>query len=312
VNVNVNLKDVKGTKDVKGMKDVKGVNEVKKHTITNVFAAAGLCTILAAPAFAQSRPLVTEDPQTVPAGFVLLEGGLDFLKAASFPASGLKGDLLRVGSFGLSIGVSSVVELQVDGGLRRRLSIDSFDATAPLAGLYTGTGPSTSGFDDLFFGAKIRFVTETETRPAVALRFTTRLPFAGPGDGLGTGTSDFHIGLAAAKTMQSLRVAANLGLAILGDPTDATSQNHLLNYGLSFARAVATGTELVAELNGRLDTGGNPAPSTESRGALRLGGRFTRGPVRLDGAMVIGLTDTDPSFGFSTGFTWVFKAFEVK
>jgi hypothetical protein len=30
------------------------------------------------PARAQSRPLVTEDPETVPAGFILIEAGLDF------------------------------------------------------------------------------------------------------------------------------------------------------------------------------------------------------------------------------------------
>ncbi len=41
------------------------------------------CLVLAgagAPAWAQSRPLVTEDPETVPAGNILFEAGLDFCR----------------------------------------------------------------------------------------------------------------------------------------------------------------------------------------------------------------------------------------
>jgi hypothetical protein len=44
---------------------------------------------------------------------------------------------------------------------------------------------------------------------------------------------------------------------------------------------------------------------------MRLGGRYTRGPVRVDGAVLLGMTSRDPSFGFTTGFTWVLNAFQV-
>ena len=287
------------------MKDVKKI-------APRVSMSAVLCFAIASTAYAQSRPLATEDPETVPAGFVLLEGGFDFLSAAKFPASGLKGDLFRIGTFGLSIGVSSTVELQVDGGLRRGLSISSFDPTAPLASRFVGDGDKTSGWDDLVIGAKIRFVTEAPGRPAFALRFATKLPNAGTSTGLGTSTTDFQIGLATAKTINSTRLAANLGLGIMAEPSEAATQNHLLTYGLSVARAVATGAELVGEVNGRVDSGEEAGPGTESRGVLRLGGRFTRGPVRLDGGFIIGITDADPSWGLTAGFTWVFKAFEAK
>lgn len=282
-----------------------------KTVIIRTLAVALFCAS-ASTAQAQSRPLATEDPETVPAGFILFEGGFDFLKGTPFPASGLKGDLLRAGTFGLSIGVNSSVELQIDGGLYRRLSIKSFDPAAPLAGRYTGTGTSTGGFDDLSIGAKIRFVPETVSTPAIALRFATKLPNAGPKSGLGTSTTDVSIAVAAAKTVQSIRVAANLGIGFMAEPSEAATQNHLLIYGLSMARAVATGAELVGEINGRLDAGEDAGPGTESRGGIRLGGRFTRGPVRLDGGFIMGITDADPSWGFSAGFTWVFKAFEVK
>ena len=73
------------------------------------------------PAFAQSRPLVTEDPETVPAGHILLEAGVDYGQDVAYPVSGLRGNLWRIGTFGLSFGVSSIAEIQIDGGLRNRL-----------------------------------------------------------------------------------------------------------------------------------------------------------------------------------------------
>jgi hypothetical protein len=267
----------------------------------------------ASPSFAQSRPLTTEDPETVPVGFILLEAGVDFLNGAVYPASGLTGNLLRIGTFGVSIGVSSIAEIQVDGGLANRLAITSMDPTAPLASAYTGNTTSTASIEDLSIGAKIRFLSETERRPALAVRFATRLPMVGVENGLGTETTDVSIALAGAKTIESVRFAANLGMGIMGDPVTGGRQNHVLLYGLSAARAVATGAELVAEFNGRVDTGNDvPPPGTESRLVVRVGGRFTRGPVRLDAGVLIGVTDHDPSWGVTFGATWVFKAFEVK
>jgi hypothetical protein len=82
---------------------------------------------------------------------------------------------------------------------------------------------------------------------------------------------------------------------------------------MSVARAVAPGAEVVGELNGRLNTrSGTPPVGTESRSAMRLGGRLTRGPVRADAALIIGVTELDPSWGFTAGLTWVFKAFTVQ
>jgi len=284
---------------------------VKKLLWTVVMA--GVCAGVAAPARAQSRPLVTEDPETVPAGFILLEAGFDFLNGAKYPVSGLTGNLTKIGTFGLSFGVSSIAEIQIDGGLANRLAITSIDPTAPLASRYTGGPDATSSFEDMTIGAKVRFASETERRPAFAVRFVTRLPMVGTDTGLGTGTTDFNIGLAVAKTIQSTRVAANVGLGIMGDPVQGDRSNHLLTYGLSFARAVRTGTELVVEFNGRLDTGSDEPPvGTDSRMIIRVGGRFTHGPVRFDGGLLLGVTDRDPSWGFTVGATWVFKAFTVK
>ena len=274
---------------------------------------AGAFALATTMAAAQSRPLVTEDPEVVGAGQMLIEAGVDRQQGVTYPASGLQGDLWRLGTFGFSFGVSPIAEIQVDGGLRNRLTIAKRNA-APLAYMLTvpATAETTSDFEDGVIGAKIRILSETESRPALALKFNTRLPNAENETGLGLDTTDFNFSFLFGKTVQSIRVVGNFGFGILGDPTRGDRQNDVLLYGASLARAVADGLEVVAEINGRANTRSNTPPvGTESHSVMRVGGRFTRGPVRFDGALLIGVTERDPSWGFTAGLTWVFKAFTI-
>jgi hypothetical protein len=275
-----------------------------------VFVLAVLA--IATSALAQQRPLITEDPETVGAGRILVEGGFDWAHNAQYPASGLKGNLLRVPTIGLSFGISSIAEFQIDGGLHDRLTINERNAKAPLASLVTATGDTTSDIEDVIVGTKIRLLPEGERRPAFGLRFATKLPNASNESGLGLDTMDFYGSLLGAKTVESIRVVANIGAGILSDPVQGNHQNDVFLYGLSFARAMTQQAELVGELNGRVSTrSGDAFPGTESRGLLKLGGRFTQGSVRLDAGVFFGLTSIDPTIGFTGGFTYVFNAFKV-
>jgi hypothetical protein len=260
---------------------------------------------------AQQRPLVTEDPETIGSGLVLLEAGIDQQQGVSYPVSGLEGNLLRLPTLGVSFGLSSIAELQIDGGLYNRLTITSREE-APLSSLLDFTGDRTRAIEDLVVATKIRLLTETPGRPAVGVRFATRLPNASNESGLGLDTTDFFVSSLFGKTVQSIRFVGNVGLGILADPVRGDRQNDVLTYGMSVARAVRQGLEVVGELNGRLDTrDGEPPPGTESRGAVRLGGRFTRSTVRVDAGLIVGITSHDPSVGVTAGVTWVFKGFTV-
>ncbi|NOT27126.1 MAG: hypothetical protein HOP16_13585 [Acidobacteria bacterium] len=260
---------------------------------------------------AQQRPLVTEDPETAGEGQVLVEAGLDYQHGAEFPASGLKGNLLRVPLVGVSVGVSSIAEIQIDGGLINRFSITE-RVPAPLSSSLSIDGDNTSSAEDLVVGAKVRLVGETATRPGFGVRFATKLPFSSPESGLGQDTTEFYASLLAAKTVQSVRMVFNFGLGMLGDPTRVGIQSDVLTYGVSFARAATASAEVVAELNGRANFSGDvPPPGTESRSMLRLGARYTRGTVRADGALLFGVTNSDPAFGVTAGLTYVFNAFRV-
>lgn len=268
--------------------------------------------LMSQTARAQSRPLVTEDPETVPSGHMLVEAGVDYQHQVFYPASGLTGNLWRVGTVGLSFGVSPIAEIQLDGGIHNHLSITKFEP-APLASMLTVTGTSTGDFEDLTIGSKIRFMKETPGRPAMAVRFWTKLPNASNESGLGLDTTDFNFDVNIGKTVRSTRVVGNIGFGILADPIRGDSQNDVFNYGVSLARAMRQDVEIVFEINGRQSTrAGTPPPGTESRSVMRVGGRFTHGPVRVDAALMFGITSFDPTWGFTTGLTWVFKAFDVQ
>jgi hypothetical protein len=275
------------------------------------FLIALIVSLAARGAFAQQRPLVTEDPETIGAGRVLLEGGVEYDHDAVYPVSGLTGNLLRVPQFGISIGASSIAEVQIDQASFSRLEITS-RRPAPLSGLMTVTGTSTTDSDDLIIGTKIRIAPEGTTRPAFGFRFATKLPNANNESGLGLDTTDFFASILAGKTVHSVRVVGNIGFAILGDPTNGNRQNDVVTYGVSLARAITNAAEVVGEVNGRANTrSGGPLPGTESRSIVRMGLRYTTGGWRGDAAVLLGATNNDPGIGVTAGFTYVFTAFRV-
>jgi hypothetical protein len=279
---------------------------VKQRTIAVILLLG--CAVHAE---AQQRPLVTEDPETVGGGRVLIEGGLDVQRDVVFPVSGLRGNRVVFPTVSVSIGLSSIAELQIDGALYQRLNITE-RRDAPLSSLLDFDGDETTDVDDFIIATKLRLLTESGSRPAVGLRLATKLPNVSNESGLGTDMTDFYASLLFAKTVQSIRVVANGGLAILGDPTSAVpEQNDLVTFGLSVARAMTSATELVGEINGRLTASDDPDPGAENRATMRLGGRYTRGAVRVDAAVLFGMTSRDPSIGVTTGFTWVLNAFQV-
>ena len=281
---------------------------MKRHVTSVGCWVLGLC-VAAGPVVAQQRPLLTEDPETIGDGLILLETGIDYAWDQTFTVSGLDGDLLRVPLLGLSFGMGPNAEIQIDGVSTSRLRISNrFDA--PLSNVVDVSGDSTRSFDDLIIGAKVKFIGEGAHMPAVSLRFSTKLPNASNESGLGLDTMDFFQSLLVGKTIQSVRVVGNVGLGILSDPTRGDRQNDVLIYGVSLARAFAPGAEIVGEINGRANTRrGEPPPGTESRATMTFGLRYTRGTVRVDGGVFTGFTSRDPRVGLTGGLTWVFESF---
>ena len=267
-----------------------------------------LCINGSATAYAQQRPLVTEDPETIGTGRVLLEGGFSLGNDQENTAHGIRGDVTHLGTFGVSVGISPSAEIQVDGGLVQRIDVtERFISALPsVLGSSLMAGDRASSVDDLVIATKIRLAPEGTSRPAVGVRFGTKLPTASPEKGVGLGTTDFFATFLVAKTVQSVRTVGNVGMIVLGNPVTGSDPATTLGFGVSVARALTNEFEVVGELNGRLTPFEKIVPvGLESRGVFRLAGRYTYALLRLDFGLLAGITERDPSFGISAGATYV-------
>lgn len=282
-----------------------------KHSFVRAALVLAALAVAAPAALAQQRPLQTEDPEVIGAGRLMFEAGVDYRRDVYYPVSGLRGNLFTVPPMGVSIGVSSIAEIQIDGGLYQKLYITDQVMNAPFSDQLKLDSGSTADVDDFNLGAKIRFLSESANRPSMAVRFSTRLPNASNESGLGKDMQDFTGQILVGKTVQSIRVVLNVGMLILGNPTKPAAQDDLLTYSLSVARAIGPGGEVIGEFVGRANFANIVTPGAEDRGLMRFGMRYTIAGVRFDGGILLGLTPRDPEIGFTTGFTWVFNAFRV-
>jgi hypothetical protein len=257
---------------------------------------------------AQHRPLLTEDPEVIRPGQMLVETGIEYEHRAKFPLSGLEGDLLGIPYLGFSIGLGSIAEFQVDSGFNL-LFVDSA-TDAPLSEDVDFTGDTTNDINDPVIATKILLQHETRRAPAIGFRVATRLPSASNENGLGNDTIDWFLTLLAGKSLGRTRIVGNLGAAVLSSPTEVARQNDLLTVALSVTHRASRSIDLVAEANGRIDLSGEPQVGTEELGEIRLGARFRSLPVRFDTGAIIGLGEADPEFGLTFGLTYTFEAFD--
>src|SRR6266550_8089475 len=153
-------------------------------SIAVVASALVFLMSMAAAAFAQQRPLLTEDVDIIPPGSLRIEAGIDFVQRAKFPVSGLTGDLTRAGVIGISIGLAPNVEVQIEGVAKNFLSINSRGASAIALSVPAGAN-STNDIGDFTLWTKITLRNETAHLPSVGFRFGVQLPNSNQARGLG-------------------------------------------------------------------------------------------------------------------------------
>src|SRR5689334_23361618 len=95
--------------------------------MTNLLKKLSLATVLiiisSVAVTAQQRPLLTEDVEIIKPGVVRIETGFEFVQDQSFPLSGLRGDLTKLGNTRLSFGLAPNVEFQIEWTLQNFLSV---------------------------------------------------------------------------------------------------------------------------------------------------------------------------------------------
>lgn len=264
----------------------------------------------ASTATAQQRPLQTQLPEGIGAGRVMVDVGAEVIGDVAFPASGLGGDLVRAAVTSVTVGLGAIVDVQVQASLVERLGIDE-RRDAPLADELVVEGAGSAGVGAVIVATKIRLLPEGARRPALGVRFATRLPTMSAEDGLGLDTTDVALTLLAARRAGPFRLAGHLGMAILASPLRGDSQNDVLLYGAAAQRAVGARMTVVAEAQGRVNVRRRVPVGTESSGQARAGIRWRAAGGVFDAAVLAGLTPRDGHIGITAGYTRVFDAFRV-
>ncbi|HZN07035.1 MAG TPA: hypothetical protein VFB65_09630 [Pyrinomonadaceae bacterium] len=263
--------------------------------------------LCAAAAGAQQRPLLTEDVDIIPPGTMRIEAGIDFMQGATYPVSGIKGDLTRVGVIGISFGMGPNVEFQIEGVAQNYVSINSRGFSAIPLELLPGAN-STNDTGDFTLAAKFKLRNETRRGPSLGFRFGVQLPNSNQATGIGLNqTNAFGSILVGKKFGQDGRfnTFGNLGLAILTAPTELFSQNDVITYGLAGIFRINKQFSVAGEVNGRANTRpGNGPLGTESMAEARLGMQIRASGLRFDFAGIKGLTSFSPNSGFTVGVTY--------
>src|ERR1044072_522312 len=152
--------------------------------LSKVVCALAFALVLCTAARAQQRPLITEDVDVLEPGSLRVQVGIDFTQDAKFPASGLTGDLTRVGVIGVHVGLSPNVEFSIEGVAQNFLSINTRGTSAfPLA-IPAGEN-STNDTGDFRLATKIKLRNETRRSPSLGFKFGVELPNSNESRGIG-------------------------------------------------------------------------------------------------------------------------------
>jgi hypothetical protein len=286
-----------------------GCRIYSSKTIWHIAYAIAFLALASLPAFAQQRPLITEDVVTVKPGALRFEAGFDFLQDKDYPVSGLNGDLARLGVVSLTFGLASNVEVEAGGVIQNFLNINRRFRPSAVP-LQLSQANSTRDTGDFYLATKIKLRGESRRAPGLGFRFGVELPNSNQSRGIGLNQTNFFAATLVAKSLGKARIIGNLGLGIISSPIDASgnispfTQNDVALFGLAGAYEINRRLTLVGEANGRYSARKNAPLGTESDGAARLGVRVRAGGLTWDVAGIRGLYPRSESSGVTFGVTY--------
>jgi len=278
-----------------------------------VAVLAGLVLRMPAAASAYSLlPLEMQEAQTLPSGVAEATIGVSYFKDLRYPPFTPPGAirsqaLVGLPQLGFRIGAGDWAEIQASYELLY------LDEEAP-----NGATNRQYGSGDARLFTKIWFLNERAVRPAIGIRFGTKLPNALRSERLGTDDTDFGGAILLSKTAGPVTAHANLGLLLLGNsgPTvpdasfTAGGQDDLFTYNLGVVseplgavREGAVTLKLLGEVAGQAGS-----RFDNDRSAVRGGVQLQRGPGTIYIGASVGLITPSEDVGASTGFTYTFDS----
>lgn len=259
--------------------------------------------LLPRPARAQLRrdPLVRE-AAGARAGELLLGAGAGWEPGSSFPLSGLRGDLLRLGTLTAAYAVADGVVLEVRGDAWRVLDIDGRGPShVPLEpGVDDGT---TADAGDFRIATVARLLGRARGLSA-GVDVAVKLPNSKETRGIGLNTTDFEGSVFGSWGSPRLRATAELGIGILTAPLRTFVQDDVLLYAAEVVWSPGGGgssLRLSLGAAGRLNTRNVVPVGLEDRGRVRAGLEWGRGGWALDGSVGAGYGPLGPDLALALG-----------
>ncbi len=241
------------------------------------------------PVSSLNLPLSTQRATAVPKGTLSLDTYLEYERTPEVRFRSPEGFILRAPVLAIGYAMADGVELQGTFPTQVYAKADN--------------GRSYSEVGDFTIWTKWAFLKEKASRPAVAVRWGVKLPNSSDTSGLGTDQPDIFVqGLASRTFGDDWRLDTNLGLAILGDPTQTSYQGDAFTYGVAVARALPRDMEAMLEFVGTTGKGYLPGQSVFRAGLSFPGPRA----LRFYGAFTAGMTPGSPDWGLRAGAHWTF------
>lgn len=259
------------------------LNRIRRALGFSILVGLGLCP----SAWAQTRPLQTEEATTAPAGRILLEVGEDFMHdepnfLTGQPRDRFDGPILR-----LVYSPADSVEVDLEW----------------VAWIATPSDPdfgSVGDFGDVTLRTKLRFRDGGERGLTFGARYVLTLPQTQFEEGLGPNTIRMAAQLLVTQPIGAVRLHANAGLAIEDQPDQLHFQRDLLAFGVALEGPLGGSARWLAEVAGKA---GDGTPGTDERIEARAGVRLAIGSWQADVAVRRGLADADGTWGATAGIS---------
>jgi hypothetical protein len=270
---------------------------LKKHILI-------LFSILPLFSTAQQHPIAVEQASLLEFGRAQLSFGAAHFWQQSFPLSGLKGSLLKFGTIRFCIPLSNLVELQTDGTLLDVLQIN--ERNAAFNSIRTTSKNPTADIGDFSLWTKFGILNEYTFPIGLSMRFGVQLPNASNESGLGVDEMNFFSSFLIQKHYLG-SWTLNIGLGILGDPTQLSSQHDVCIYGFEYFVPVGDASYLFVQTAGRTghDGIGFHRLANGKIGIVQSWGRFL-----LKTSGILNFAPSDNAKGIEATFSYLFDVFE--
>lgn len=185
-------------------------------------------------------------------GDLLLAAGIHRVFDATFPLSGLSGDMWSLGRLTLAYGLGDGVLLEVEGDAWRVMTIERrSEAAVPLEpGVDDGTTADAGDFE-----ISVAFTPLGTSRGlSGGALIGVRLPNSDERKGIGTNTTDVTLAALLSWGADRWRLRGLVGVGILEAPLDDFEQNDVLEYGIEGELDLASHARLALGLEGRAST----------------------------------------------------------